>query len=244
MAGAWIQFENVSRSFSERVKALENIHFKVAAGDFVSILGPSGCGKSTLLRLAAGLDCPSHGTIQSERVGSGFVFQEPQLLPWRNCLQNVALPLELLNKGESEKEQIALHSLEQVGLKDFSKAYPHELSGGMKMRASLARALVTEPELLFLDEPFAALDELTRFHLEQELRQLWIKRRMTVLFVTHSISEAVFLANRVIVLSARPGKIIADLSVDLDEKRDQSTRMSPRFLFWVNEILQKMESTL
>jgi NitT/TauT family transport system ATP-binding protein len=215
--------------FDNDVVAIENLSLEIQPGEFVAILGPSGCGKSTLLRIIAGLERPSSGTIE---IGSGkiaYVFQDAHLLPWRNVLRNAALPLELKGAGRSERTAAAREALEQVGLADAVERYPAQLSGGMKMRVSLARALVTHPDLLLLDEPFAALDEINRQKLDEQLRELWLRHRMTVVFVTHSTAEATFLANRAVVLSSRPGRVVADLAVDLPEKRISAVRSSPRF---------------
>src|SRR5208337_612389 len=187
---------------------------RIEAGEFVAVLGPSGCGKSTLLRMIARLAEPDCGRIRTEpngeRFQTAFVFQDAHLLPWRNVLDNAALPLELMGVAEAERRERAMTVLDQVNLLETEARYPAQLSGGMRMRVSLARALVTQPRLLLLDEPFAALDEVTRFRLEAQLRELWISRRMTVVFVTHSISEAAFLADRAVVLTRRGGRIKLD----------------------------------
>jgi len=215
--------------FDNGVVAIENLSLEIQTGGFVAILGPSGCGKSTLLRIIAGLDRPSSGKIE---IGTGkiaYVFQDAHLLPWRNVLRNTALPLELMGTGRNERIAAAREALEQVGLADAFERYPAQLSGGMKMRVSLARALVTRPDFLLLDEPFAALDEINRQKLDEQLRLLWQRHRMTVIFVTHSTSEATFLANRAVVLSRRPARVVADLPVDLPENRVAAVRSSPRF---------------
>ena len=215
--------------FDNGVVAIENLSLEIQTGEFVAILGPSGCGKSTLLRIIAGLDRPSSGKIE---IGTGkiaYVFQDAHLLPWRNVLRNTALPLELMGTGRNERIAAAREALEQVGLADAFERYPAQLSGGMKMRVSLARALVTRPDFLLLDEPFAALDEINRQKLDEQLRLLWQRHRMTVIFVTHSTSEATFLANRAVVLSRRPARVVADLPVDLPENRVAAVRSSPRF---------------
>jgi NitT/TauT family transport system ATP-binding protein len=198
---------------------IEPLDLGIQRGEFVSLLGPSGCGKSTLLRLIAGLESAEGGEVTVESFGKkffrGFVFQEAQLLPWRTVLSNVRLPLELMGRSGAEADHEARAALEPLGLGDALDRYPAQLSGGMKMRVSLARALVTKPTLLLLDEPFAALDENTRFRLQEELRALWEKLRMTVVFVTHSVSEAVFLSDRALVLSRRPAKVLLDHRVQL-----------------------------
>jgi NitT/TauT family transport system ATP-binding protein len=223
----------VRREFDGNVQALAGITLNVSPGEFVAILGPSGCGKSTLLRIVAGLDHPTSGSIgRGENFDTrsiAYVFQDAHLLPWRNVLRNVALPLELRGVGKTDRLEAAAQALEQVGLSDALRRYPSQLSGGMKMRVSLARALVVHPKLLLLDEPFAALDEITRQKLDQQLRDLWLAHRMTVLFVTHSTAEATFLADRAVALTRRPGKIVDDLRIDLPRSRDESLRSSPEF---------------
>jgi NitT/TauT family transport system ATP-binding protein len=247
--GVAIALEGVHRTFRSaaggEVAALAGIDLEVEAGDFVALLGPSGCGKSTLLRLVAGLDRPQRGRVRvvseagapSAR-GEGearaksvvaMVFQDAHLLPWRDVRGNVELPLELLGRAPAERRERASHAIAQVGLADAERRYPAELSGGMRMRASLARALVTEPRLLLLDEPFAALDELTRMALDDELRRLWREAKLTVLFVTHSIAEAAYLAERVVVLSRRPARIVLDERVALPAERTADLRGEPAF---------------
>jgi NitT/TauT family transport system ATP-binding protein len=198
----------------------------VDAGEFLAILGPSGCGKSTLLRMIAGLLEPDSGHIGSEPAAhqTAFVFQDAQLLPWRNVLDNAALPLELLKVDQRTRHEKARAVLSRVGLSEAEGRYPNQLSGGMRMRVSLARALVTDPTLLLLDEPFAALDEITRFHLEVQLRELWQRRGLTVIFVTHSISEAAFLSNRAVVLARRGGGIRLDRRIMLPDTRANELR--------------------
>jgi NitT/TauT family transport system ATP-binding protein len=232
LAGVALRLGAVEKIFPNSVRALDPITLDIPAGQFLSILGPSGCGKSTLLRLIAGLDRPTAGAIDfSDRAIRGshaiaFVFQDAHLLPWRTVLQNVALPFELMHRSSSYSVHQAI---EQVGLGDAIHRYPAQLSGGMRMRVSLARALVTDPELLLLDEPFAALDEITRQRLDDQLRELWTRRRMTVIFVTHSIVEAAFLAERAIVMSRRPGRIILDHTLDLPAVRTPELRTDPVF---------------
>jgi NitT/TauT family transport system ATP-binding protein len=244
-AGIAIELRGVGREFAGGVVAVENIDLRVAPGEFVALLGPSGCGKSTLLRLIAGLDRPSRGAIvrdpaprraqdqspasDHEHAPIAYVFQDAHLLPWRNLLDNVALPLELRGVGRVRRLASARRAIEQVGLADAAGRYPSQLSGGMRMRASLARALVTEPDLLLLDEPFAALDEITRQQLDEQLHRLWRDRGMTVLFVTHSIVEAAFLAQRAIVLSRRPGRIVLDHTLALPAERTAPLRTDPAF---------------
>jgi len=216
---------------------LEGIDLDVPGGQFLAILGPSGCGKSTLLRLIAQLDAQSEGTVFSDPLSNdpgassrkAFVFQDPTLLPFRTTLGNVALPLELQGIAKPEREARAQRALRRVGLEATDAKYPGELSGGMRMRVSLARALVTEPSLLMLDEPFAALDELTRNKLDDDLRALWLELRMTVIFVTHSIAEALYLGERAVVLGGRPAHIRLDHQVSLPTERTQALRHEARF---------------
>jgi NitT/TauT family transport system ATP-binding protein len=230
--------------FNGDVQALDRLSLSITDGDFVAILGPSGCGKSTLLRMIAGLDQPSSGAISisdPSRSKIAYVFQDAHLLPWRNVLRNVALPLEFTGMPRNQRKEKALAAIEQVGLLDAIGRYPAQLSGGMRMRVSLARAIVTDPKLLLLDEPFAALDELTRQRLDEQLRELWISRKMTVVFVTHSTAEAVFLANRAVVLSKRPGKIVHDALIDLPTHRVGLLRGSPDFAAQTRDIYESLE---
>ena len=239
---ASIVVRDLRRTFEGGVEAVAINGFAINPGEFVSILGPSGCGKSTLLRIIAGLDHPTGGQVEiSDKHGVAFVFQDAHLLPWRNVLRNVELPLELMGKPPSERTAAAREALEQVGLADAMNRYPAQLSGGMKMRVSLARALVTKPRLLLLDEPFAALDEITRQKLDEQLRNLWLTHRMTVLFVTHSTNEATFLSDRAIVLTPRPARVVADFSLDLPEQRHASIRAESNFASAARLIYQALE---
>ena len=235
-----IRLRNVRRVFPGGVEALGGIELDVAPGQFVALLGPSGCGKSTLLRLVAGLDRPQAGEVTvagrdpsvpgAARNGVAYVFQDADLLPWRSVLANVALPLELAGVPREQRLAAARSAIGQVGLADAATRLPAALSGGMRMRVSIARALVTVPRILLLDEPFAALDELTRQRLDEQLRELWLATRMTVLFVTHSTGEATFLAERVVVLSPRPARVLAELAVDLPAQRDAALRTAEPFV--------------
>jgi NitT/TauT family transport system ATP-binding protein len=221
-----VDLHQVSYVYSNGLRALTPIDLRIDRGEFVSILGPSGCGKSTILRLVAGLLTPPQDAQPEARIDVwpdspaednplACVFQSPTLMPWANVERNVRLPLELSNKQDTQDIDARIeHALQMVGLQDFRAAYPRELSGGMQMRASIARALITQPSLLLMDEPFAALDEITRGRLDADLLSLWKKEALTVLFVTHSIYEAVFLSTRIIVMSARPGRIIGELIID------------------------------
>jgi NitT/TauT family transport system ATP-binding protein len=228
--GVALKLEGVRKVFPPDIVVIEKIDLRIESGEFVAILGPSGSGKSTLLRMIARLAEPSEGRIISEPVSDqmAFVFQDAHLLPWRNVLDNAALPLELRGVPRAERLKKARAELEHVGLLEALERFPAELSGGMRMRVSLARALVTEPRLLLLDEPFAALDEITRFHLDVQLRQLWQRLGMTLIFVTHSISEAAFLANRAVVLSRRGGRITLDRQIMLPAERNNELRGDPR----------------
>ena len=241
--GVALRLEGVRRVFQNHLVAIEGMDLRIDRGEFLAILGPSGCGKSTLLRMIANLAPPDAGRIvaEPERFHTAFVFQDAHLLPWRNVLDNAALPLELMGVRREERWQKARTVLEQVGLSEAVDRYPAELSGGMRMRVSLARALVTEPSLLLLDEPFAALDELTRFHLEMQLRDLWQRRGMTVIFVTHSISEAAFLANRAVVLARRRGRIKLDRQLALPAERNNDLRTDSRLAREMKALLAAME---
>jgi NitT/TauT family transport system ATP-binding protein len=243
-AGVGVTLEKVRCAFQDLV-VINDMNLRVQAGEFLAILGPSGCGKSTLLRIIAGLAAPESGIVSLEPSDvphqTGYVFQDAHLLPWRNVLQNAALPLELMGVARAESEARARQALANVGLLEAGERYPAQLSGGMRMRASLARALVAEPRLLLLDEPFAALDEITRFRLDVQLRDLWISRRMTVIFVTHSISEAAFLADRGVVLTRRGGKIKLDHRLSLPEARTDELRTDPRLASEMKMLLDAME---
>ncbi|WP_437807491.1 ABC transporter ATP-binding protein [Sorangium sp. So ce1078] len=235
--------------------ALDGLDLDIAPGAFVALLGPSGCGKSTLLRLVAGLDRADAGAavVETEEGPGGaggasgarapiaYVFQDAHLLPWRSVLENTALPLELAGAPLEERRAAARAALLQVGLADAGARYPAELSGGMRMRVSLARAMVTRPRLLLLDEPFAALDELTRSRLDDQLRALWAELGMTVLFVTHSITEAAYLAERAVVLSPRPARIVADHTLALPAERTAALRTEPAFAREVRALQEALE---
>jgi NitT/TauT family transport system ATP-binding protein len=226
-----VRVRDVSKVFANGVKALDGASLEIAAGEFVSVLGPSGCGKSTLLRLVAGLDTPGAGTIEwpSGRPDVGFVFQEPTLMPWTTALANVALPLKLSGVPGAEREARAVAALAHVGLAGFERSYPRELSGGMKMRVSIARALVTGPKLLLMDEPFAALDEITRRRLNTDLLELWQRTRFTAVFVTHSVFESVFLSQRIAVMSGRPGRVLSEIAIPAPYPRTESFGTSSEY---------------
>ena len=210
-----LSLSGVAKRFHSGTQALQELSFDIAPGEFVSLLGPSGCGKSTALRLTAGLLTPDSGSITfpQGRPETGFVFQEPTLMPWADALTNARLPLDLKSVRRDEANARAAAVLARVGLAGFERALPRELSGGMKMRVSLARALVAQPQLLLLDEPFAALDEITRAQLGDDLLRLWLEDGLTVLFVTHSVSESAYLSRRVLVMTPRPGRIKADIAL-------------------------------
>lgn len=220
----------LDKHFPSGVQALRDLNLAISRGQFVSIVGPSGCGKSTFLRLVAGLDAPTSGQLRvgdHDPLGLAFVFQDATLLPWRSVADNVTLPLEL--RRAADDAHVA-QTLALVGLTDFAAAYPAQLSGGMRMRVSIARALVTRPQILLLDEPFGALDEITRQRLNEELSRLWQEDGWTGLFVTHNVSEAVFLSQRVLVLSARPGRILADIPIPFPYPRSPYLRSAPEFI--------------
>jgi NitT/TauT family transport system ATP-binding protein len=231
------------------VEVLAGIDLAVPESQFLALLGPSGCGKSTLLRLVAGLDAPDGGAVvvggrplrrREHPEALAFVFQEAHLLPWRTLLKNVILPLELRGMPHGERTDRALHMLERVGLTDARDRYPAQLSGGMQLRGSLARALVTEPRLLLLDEPFAALDEITRQRLDGLIHELWHERRFTALFVTHSLREAVFLAQRAVMLSRRPARIVADRAIEFAGERAAELRTLPAYHELVEQLHQDL----
>ncbi len=224
-----LSFRSVSLTFDTGVEAVRDIDLDLMPGEFVSILGPSGCGKSTLLRIAAGLADYSSGRLEADRSHVAFTFQDATLLPWRTVRHNVELLLELRGVGAAERRATAEARIALVGLTGFEEQYPRHLSGGMRMRVSLARALTIDPTLFLFDEPFGALDEITRERLNDELVALHQRQRFTGLFVTHSVAEAVFLSDRVIVMSARPGRIVGNYPIDLPQPRDAATRFSPEF---------------
>lgn len=225
---------DVGKTFSNGVAALRNVDLTIRDGDFLSLLGPSGCGKSTALRIIAGLSTPTTGLLDWRgdargRSDIGFVFQEPTLLPWASVFDNVWLPLRLRGVSREKATPVIREMIERVHLTGFENAMPRELSGGMKMRVSIARGLVTKPRLLLMDEPFAALDEITRFRLNSDLLDLWQDERFTVVFVTHSVFESVFLSNRIVVMAARPGRVFSEIAVDAPYPRDEAFRTSPDY---------------
>ena len=237
MTKTLVAIKGVAHRFGADVQALENIDLEVPDGQFVALVGPSGCGKSTLLSLVAGLRLPSKGTVlcDGEPITApmprkvGMIFQEANLLPWLTAIDNVAFPLKLRHVPKGERREAASRMLALTGLEGFQEKLPHQLSGGMKQRVSIARGLVQDPAVLLMDEPFASLDEQTRMLLGDELLRIWSETRKTVLFVTHSLNEAVYLADRVVVLSARPGRIVDDVAVDLPRPRTFAMTSSERF---------------
>jgi NitT/TauT family transport system ATP-binding protein len=228
-----ITLDRITRRFDSGLQALAEISLTVGAGAFVAILGPSGCGKTTVLRLVAGLDQPSSGSVKLGASGAtealSYVFQEPTLMPWASVHDNVSLPLRIVGMPTAAIDARVVPALAAVGLEAFADTFPAELSGGMRMRASIARAMVTEPDTLLMDEPFAALDEITRQRLNGDLLALWQARQFTALFVTHNVFEAVFLAQRVIVMSQRPGRLIADIAIEAAYPRSADWRLAPEY---------------
>jgi len=228
-----LSLSNVGKTFAGKVEALRGMFLTVSDGDFISLLGPSGCGKSTALRLIAGLTVPTTGQIawhvDHGDHDIGFVFQEPTLMPWATIERNVWLPFRLKGKSFASARDTIHEALSLVGLESFAGSYPRELSGGMKMRVSIARALATHPRIILMDEPFAALDEITRFKLNDDLLALKDKLGCTIIFVTHSVFESVFLSSRIAVMAARPGRVIQELAVDAPYPRDDMFRTSREY---------------
>jgi NitT/TauT family transport system ATP-binding protein len=241
-----VSLTKVGKTYTNKKRALEGIDLDVRPGELLALLGPSGCGKSTLLRLIAGLDQPTDGTLaydSSETPSLGYVFQDPTLMPWADVFDNVFLPPRLQGQKQEEARQRVLELLKMVGLEDFAGAYPRELSGGMRMRVSIARALVLHPKLLLMDEPFAALDEITRFRLNDDLLRLQADLRTTIVFVTHSVFESVYLANRILVMAASPGRIIAEIGIETSE-RGESFRSSPAYLAYCRKASEALRAAM
>jgi NitT/TauT family transport system ATP-binding protein len=239
----------VYRSQNAAVRALDNISFAAASREFVALVGPSGCGKSTLLKLIAGLIPASSGTIRvngrpiaGPTPSIGIVFQSPLLMAWRTVLQNVLLQIEIRNLRTATYLPAARELIRLVGLEGFEDAHPHQLSGGMQQRVGLCRALIHDPDLLVMDEPFGALDAMTRELMNAELQRIWIERRKTVLFITHSISEAVYLADRVLVMSPRPGRIVGEIAVDLPRPRTVATTELPAFVEFTRAVRRRLNT--
>ncbi|HTJ37292.1 MAG TPA: ABC transporter ATP-binding protein [Dactylosporangium sp.] len=233
---AALRFDRVDKTFQDGTVALVGADFAVAPGEFVSVVGPSGCGKSTLLRIASGLDDASAGQVHVGTDRLGYVFQDATLLPWRTVRGNVELLTELHGLAKAERRRRSAEALELVGLAGFHRHMPHELSGGMRMRASLARSLTLSPELFLFDEPFGALDEITRERLNDELLSLFRLQRFAALFITHSVMEAVFLSTRVLVMSGRPGRILADVEIPFEYPREPSLRFTAQFAALCGEV--------
>lgn len=242
-----VAMAGVEKRFGNGTHALAPVDLAIAPGEFVTLIGPSGCGKSTLLKLIANLITPTAGRITWRDGAFGksggdhklaFVFQDPTLMPWARVAQNVRLPLDLAGVPKTVSTPIVADALARVGLADFARAYPRELSGGMRMRVSLARALVTKPDMLLMDEPFGALDEFTRNKLDADLVSLWSERKLTTVFVTHSIYEAVFLSTRIVVMAARPGRIFREMRLGGSEPRDAAFRSSAPFIEACRELTQ------
>jgi NitT/TauT family transport system ATP-binding protein len=243
-----LELSDVEKRYDNGTLALERVNLKVGQHEFVSLLGPSGCGKSTALKMIAGLSPVTAGSIVwSDSIDDpakdiSFVFQEPTLMPWTKVFENVWLPLRLKGVSLETAKPMVNAVLEKVGLSQFAHVYPRELSGGMKMRVSIARAMITKPRLLLMDEPFAALDEMTRFKLNNDTLALWQAQQFTTIFVTHSVYESVYLSNRIIVMAARPGRIIADIAIDEPYPRTDSFRNTSRYAelcVKVSQALQK-----
>ena len=242
-ASPLVTLQGITKVFANGVTALEGFDLGIRTGEFVSLLGPSGCGKSTVLRLIAGLDAPTSGAVTwpgsadaDHRSEIGFVFQEPTLMPWADVADNVWLPLRLRGVSKRDAQERITESLALVGLSDFAKAYPRELSGGMKMRVSIARALSLKPRLLLMDEPFAALDEITRFRLNDDLLRLQRELACTIVFVTHSVYESAYLSSSIAVMSPRPGRIVATVAGEAPGPRMPDFRTSSRYAALCGEI--------
>ncbi len=249
-----VSLRHVGKVFSNGTVALQDLSLDVRAGEFLSLLGPSGCGKSTVLRIVASLGEATSGAVEwptADHDASGrphpeigFVFQEPTLMPWATVFNNVWLPYRLKRKPKAEVRDQVMEALSMVGLESFADAYPRELSGGMKMRVSIARALITRPALLLMDEPFAALDEITRFRLNDDLLGLWEKFGWTVVFVTHSVFESVYLSNRIVVMAARPGRVYADLPVGAPYPRGEDFRTSNEYAAYCRQISASLHEAI
>ncbi len=235
-----ISITHINKVYRNGTVALQDMSMEIKESQFVSLLGPSGCGKSTVLRLIAGLEKASYGKIEwGDRAWNqklAFVFQEAALMPWETVRENVRLPLKLAGKSQKESSRAVREALDLVGLKGWEHSYPRQLSGGMKMRVSIARALITEPMVLLMDEPFGALDEITRSKLNDDLLSLWSQKRWMIVFVTHNIYEAVYLSNRVIVMAARPGRVVADIPIDAPYPRTEEFRTSSLYNKYCREV--------
>ena len=237
-----LRFVDVSHTYPDGTKTLDHVDLTISRGEFVAVIGPSGCGKSTLLRLASGLLTANAGEVYGSRDDVGFVFQEATLLPYRTVLRNVELFAELHHMKKKEREALAREALSLVGLDGFEKKYPKALSGGMKMRTSLARSLVLHPTLFLFDEPFAAVDEITRQRLNDELMRLFTLEGFAAIYITHSISEACYVASRVIVMSDRPARIVAEVPIPFEYPRPESLRYEPEFVERAGEVSELLRS--
>ena len=241
-----ISFNHVNKIFANGTVALQDMNLTINKEEFVTIVGPSGCGKSTVLRLIAELSNITSGSIEfsknNQKYELAFVFQEPALMPWSHVIDNVHLPLKLAGKSLRESRSVVQKVINLVGLDGFERAYPRELSGGMKMRVSIARALVTEPRIVLMDEPFGALDEMTRSKLNSDLLKIWEQQNSIMVFVTHNIYEAVYLSQRVIVMAARPGRVVADVKIDVPYPRPLDFRMSQLCNDYCREISNYLET--
>jgi NitT/TauT family transport system ATP-binding protein len=238
-----LTIEDLRVQYPNGTLAIDEISLSLNAGEFVAVVGPSGCGKSTLLRAAAGLLSPSSGTVSRDTRDIGYVFQDPTLLPWRSVLRNVELVAELQGLSKVERRSLALTALEKVGLADVAEQKPRTLSGGMRMRVSLARTLATQPSLMFFDEPFGSVDEITRARLCDDLLSLFVAERFTGLLVTHSIAEATYLASRVLVMSGRPGRIVGEVEISLEYPRKPSVRFDPGFAELTSRVHSLLEAS-
>jgi NitT/TauT family transport system ATP-binding protein len=239
-----IQLHQVGKTYRNGTVALQGVDLTIRPSEFVSLVGPSGCGKSTVLRIIAGLGQQTSGWLEwgedPSQQNLAFVFQEAALMPWATVMDNVHLPLKLMGRSRRQSRSDISEALQMVHLDGFERAYPRELSGGMKMRVSIARALVTKPHILLMDEPFGALDEMTRSNLNEELLRMWSEKQWTVMFVTHNIYEAVYLSNRVVVMAARPGRVVANIPIDEPYPRRDDFRTSPEFSHYCREISARL----
>ena len=239
-----ISLREINKFFENRTQALKNLNLKILPGEFISLVGPSGCGKSTLLRIIAGLTTQSSGTIQwdnpTDQENLAFVFQEPALMPWATVSDNVRLPLKLARIPKKDADYAIKEALQLVRLENFAKSYPRQLSGGMKMRVSIARALVTSPTVLLMDEPFGALDDITRMQLNVELLSLWSQQGWTIIFVTHNIYEAVYLSNRVVVMAPSPGRVTTDITIEQPYPRSEAFRTSLDYAQYCQQVTREL----
>ncbi len=238
-----LSFDGIGMIFPDGTEALQEITLSIDKGDFVTVVGPSGCGKSTLLRIASGLLQPTAGSVAVDRARLGYVFQDATLLPWRTVRQNVELLAELHGFDSAERKRLSSAAIDLVGLNGFENHYPKSLSGGMKMRTSLARTLTLKPPVFLFDEPFGAVDEITREHLNEETQRLFQSEGFAGLFITHSIREAVFMSTKVYVMSARPGRIVAEYDIPFDYPRQPELRFDPDFAMLSGEVSQALRGS-